>query len=133
METWTISVPECPNEALAAMGRVYTRCGQGKYYDFSGESLQEAVDTRIVPLVQTFKTSCQVLEYPKHAQIEEEIFKYANGVQRIRTIVLTCKCATMWTKESPNYKEFFDDVRIRIKEELIDLETWNQMQQEGQA
>lgn len=132
METWTISVPEYQDEMLIATGRVYTRCGKRKYYDFSGESLQEAVDERIVPLVKTFNDGCQVLEYPEHAKIEEEIYKYANCVHRNRTIVLTCKCATMWTKESPHYIEFFDDVRITIQEEF-DLETWNRMQQEGKV
>lgn len=74
MGKWTISVDDSKMSKLRNYGECYTHGGgAGGYFDFFGDSLQEAADNLIHIFADVFSDDgTTVIEYPEHVIIDEK-------------------------------------------------------------
>ena len=121
MGKWTIRIDDSKMSMLRNYGSCYKHGGgAGGYFDFFGDSLQEAADSLIHVLVDAFSDdSVTILEYPEHAIIEERIHEYANCAEKHITLIFPCKCQKY--KTGIGDITFKTEIRIILQEQKMQV------------
>lgn len=121
MGKWTISVREDQMWKLNNYGSCYKHGGgAGGYFDFFGDSLQEAADNLIHIFADVFSDDgTTITKYPEHVIIDEKIYEYANCAEKHITLVLPCKCKRY--KTGIGDINFNTDIRIILQEQKMQV------------
>ena len=121
MGKWTIRVDDSKMSKLRNYGECYTHGGgAGGYFDFFGDSLQEAADNLIYVFADVFSDDdVTVIEYPEHVIIDEKIYEYANCAEKHITLIIPCKCKRY--KTGVGDINFNADIRIYLQEQKMQV------------
>lgn len=121
MGRWTIRVDDGQMSELRNYGSCYKRGGgSGGFFEFRGETLQEAADNLITVFADVFSGSgVKVIEYPEHVIIEEHVYEYANCAEKHITLVLPCKCSKY--QHGVGDVTFDNNIRIILQEQKMQV------------
>lgn len=132
MGTWTIEGGQRGLEMLESFGHIYKDVLGYVYFEFSGDTLQEAADSLMRPLAEAFTDyDVKVIEYPEHVIVDENVVEYANGpVKKEGKLIIPCKCEKSWRGE----KVVFDkDVIIYLKKENMPVKEMRDLLDQSRA
>lgn len=121
MGKWTISISDDQMWKLKDYGHCYMYGGgSGAFFEFHGETLQEAADNLIHVFADVFSGSeIRVVEYPEHVVIDEQIYEYANCAERHITLIIPCKCQKYYS--GAGNVTFDNDIRIILEEQKMQV------------
>lgn len=121
MGKWTISVDEGQMSALRNYGSCYKRGGgPGGFFEFCGETLQEAADNLITVFADVFSgNNVKVIEYPEHVIVEEQVYEFANCAEKHIALIIPCKCQKY--KAGVGDVTFDNDIRIILQAQKMQV------------
>lgn len=120
MGKWIFGIDRGQADMLRGLGDIHFYSNSNNcFFDLTGDTLQEAADNILHQLADAFKGSNvhDIIEYPEHVIIEDNLYGYANTASRNIKIVIPCKCMPTQVDGIP----FNKDIRIILQPEKMDV------------